>query len=299
MNTKHNIKLLATLLCALVFSININAQKQSKEQEKAEREAQNLLNDAEDFLANDNFPLAEAAYRKAIAKDPNNQVAKYNFGNLYYTKDKVNEAGEKFVSAESASEEKVLKHKSAHNLGNTFMREKNYQNAVAAYKQALRNDPTDDETRYNLALAKSLLEKEQQNGGGGDDDKNEDQDQDKDKDQQNQEKKEGDEGEKDKSDQGEESEDGDDGDSKENKEQEGDKDENENGKPKDEKSDQQQGQNGDQKKEQQQSQPQQGQLSEQQIKNLLETMANQEQKVQEKLNAKKAKAVKVKPEKDW
>ena len=297
MNTKHNIKLLATLLCALVFSININAQQQSEEQEKAEREAQNLLNDAEDYLSDNNFPLAEASYRKAIAKDPNNQVAKYNFGNLYYRKDKVNEAGEKYVSAENTSEEKALKHKSAHNLGNTFMRNKNYAKAVEAYKQALRNDPTDEETRYNLALAKDLLEKEQKNGGGGDDD-NKDQDQNKDEQQQDQEKKEGDDGEKDKNDKGEENEDGDEGDDKENKKDEGDKEENEDGKPKDEKSDQQKGKDGDQKQPQQ-PQPQQGQLSEQQIKNLLETMANQEAKVQEKLNAKKAKAVKVKTEKDW
>ena len=297
MNTKHNIKLLASLLCALVFSIGSFAQQQSKEQLKAEREAKDLLNEAEDYLSDNNFPLAEASFRKAIAKDPNNQEAKYNFGNLYYTKDKVNEAGEKYVSAENTSEEKTLKHKSAHNLGNTFMREKKYQNAVESYKQALRNDPTDDETRYNLALAKSLLEKEQKDGGGGDDDK-ENEDQNKDEQKEDQEKKEGDDGEKDKSDKGEESEDGDEGDDKENKKDEGEKDENKDGKPKDEKSDKQDGKDGEQKQPQQ-PQQQQGQLSPQQIKNLLETMANQEAKVQEKLNAKRAQAVKVKTEKDW
>ena len=56
---------------------------------------------------------------------------------------------------------------------------------------------------------------------------------------------------------------------------------------------------GKEKKEQQQPQQGKGQLSPQQIQNLLETMANQEAKVQEKLNAKKAKAAKVKTEKDW
>lgn len=299
MKTKHNIKLLATLLCALVFSIHLSAQQKNKEQLKAEREARDLLNKAEDYLSDDNFPLAEAAYRQAVAKDPNNQVAKYNFGNLYYTKDKVNEAGEKYVSAEETSEDKDLKHRSAHNLGNTFMREKKYQNAVESYKQALRNNPTDDETRYNLALAKSLLEKEENKGGGGNDDK-ENEDQNKDEQKEDQEKKEGDDGEKEESDKGEEREDGDKGDDKENKKDQGDKEENKDGKPKDEKSDEQDGKEGDPKKEKpQQPQQTEGQLSPQQIKNLLETMANQEAKVQEKLNAKKANAIKVKTEKDW
>merc|ERR1711974_466079 len=145
--TKHNVSLILSLLCALVFTITTQAQQKTKEQLKQEQEAQDLLNEAQDYLA------------------------KYNLGNLYYTKDKVSEAGEKYVTAETASEEKELKHKSAHNLGNTFMRDKKYAKAVEAYKQALRNNPSDDETRYNLALAKSLLEKEQKDGGGGNDDK--------------------------------------------------------------------------------------------------------------------------------
>ena len=49
----------------------------------------------------------------------------------------------------------------------------------------------------------------------------------------------------------------------------------------------------------QQQQPQQGQLSPQQIKNLLEAMNNQEQKVQEKINAQKVKGAKVQTDKDW
>ena len=65
------------------------------------------------------------------------------------------------------------KHKAYHNLGNTFMNDKKYQEAVESYKEALRNNPKDDETRYNLALAKDLLEKNPPQGGGGDDDKEE------------------------------------------------------------------------------------------------------------------------------
>ena len=37
------------------------------------------------------------------------------------------------------------------------MQKEEYDNAIEAYKQALRNNPTDEETRYNLALAKMAL----------------------------------------------------------------------------------------------------------------------------------------------
>jgi predicted negative regulator of RcsB-dependent stress response len=48
---------------------------------------------------------------------------------------------------------KTSKHKAFHNLGNVFMKKKNYTEAVEAYKNALRR-PSDEETRYNYALAK-------------------------------------------------------------------------------------------------------------------------------------------------
>ena len=40
-------------------------------------------------------------------------------------------------------------------------------------------------------------------------------------------------------------------------------------------------------------------MSPQQIKNILEAMQNQEQKVQQKINAKKQKGTPVKTDKDW
>ena len=79
------------------------------------------------------------------------------------------------------------KHKAFHNLGNVFMKEKNYTEAVEAYKNALRNNPSDDETRYNYALAKKMLK---ENPPKDDKDKKDDKkDKDKDKDKKDQDKK--------------------------------------------------------------------------------------------------------------
>lgn len=176
------------------------------------------------------------------------------------------------------------KHKAYHNIGNTLMQQKRCKEAVSAYKNALRNNPSDDESRYNLALAQECA-KEQGDGDGDGDDEDQDKDQDE-----NKEDKEDSDDTKDKDEKNK-----DEGDEDEDK-KEGDDKENEDGKPKDDEGDQK---NKDPKDDKGQPQPQQGKLSPQQVKNLLEAMSNEEKKVQEKMNASKTKGVNVKTEKDW
>jgi len=288
--------ILKLLLVVLVFSVSSEAlsqtsnKEQTKLQKKEIRQAKELMSNASLELQDENFPVAEADYRKAISLNPGSEVPKYNLGNAYYNKSKSGEAMLRYKQAASVGTSKAEKHKAFHNLGNVFMNQKKYQDAVEAYKNALRNNPTDDETRYNLALAKEMLEKNPPQGGGDDDkDKNEDNKDKKDnKDKQNQDDKsdEGDKGnEKEEKDKGDKQEDKKEGDNKEDK-----------GKP-DEPKDKDQGK-GDKPQEQQQ-QPVPGQLSPQQVKSLLEAMNNEEKKVQDKMNAEKQKGAKIKSDKDW
>ncbi|UAB85124.1 tetratricopeptide repeat protein [Zunongwangia sp. SCSIO 43204] len=290
------------LILALLFSAVVNAQ-QANDEKRLKKEANAYMNEAEEALSENDFASAEAAYRKAIAKDPANTAAKYNMGNLYYNREKSGESQSRFVEADKVSESKEDRHRINHNLGNSFMKQKKYKEAVEAYKNALRNDPTDDETRYNLALAKKKLEEEQQQDQNNDDnqdnqdnkDQNEDQ---KDQDQDN----EGDKGE-DKDQDGKPEDEGD-NEKQDPKDGEGDQ---ENKKPQDQNPNEQNKEDQNQKdqkgkpdqQKQQQPQPAQGQLSPQQIKNLLEAMNNQEEKTQDKMNAEKAKAVKTRSDKDW
>ncbi len=263
---------------------SLSAQEKSKEQIKIEKEAIAYLAEGGEELSNGDFPDAEVNYRKAIAINPSEEIGKYNLGNAYYNKAKNDEAMMRFKQAASIATTKPEKHKAFHNLGNTFMNAKDYQNAVEAYKNALRNNPTDDETRYNLALAKEMLEKNPPKGGDGEED-NKDQKENEDQ-KENQENK-------DKSNEGdnEEKEDNkDEGDQKEDK-KDGDK-EGENEKPQEPKDDKE----GEQPKQQQ---PKPGQMSPQQIKNLLDAMNNEEKKVQDKINVQKQKGAKVKSTKDW
>ena len=76
-----------------------------------------------------------------------------------------------------------------HNLGNIFMQKKDYGQSVEAYKQSLRINPYDDETRYNLALAQKLLkdqQQQQQNQDQQDKDKKDEEKQEQDKQNQQQ-----------------------------------------------------------------------------------------------------------------
>ena len=231
-------------------------------------------------IENNEFITAEVAYRKAIAIDQNKATGSYNLGNAYYKNSKNEEALSRFVNAAKVATTKPQRHQAFHNLGNALMNQKEYSGAVEAYKNALRNNPSDDQSRYNLALAKDLLEKNPPQEGEDDQEKEQD-NQDK-KDQQDK---------KDDQDQDQEKDpkDNQDPEDKKGDEQEDKKEPQEPKDPKDEQA----------KQDQQQQQPADGQLSPQQVKNLLESMNNQEKKVQDKINAKKQKGVKIKSEKDW
>lgn len=273
---------LSLVILISLFSIISASAQNDKEKQKLIKESQELLSEASFEMKNDNFPIAEADYREAISLNPKDETGKYNLGTAYYNREMNAIAMQRFKQAAAIAINKEEKHKAFHNLGNTFMNEKKYQEAVQSYKNALRNNPIDDETRYNLALAKKLLEEQEKNGGGDDnkDDKEDKKENEDNKEKEDNNKKEGDDGdEKEEKDKGEEEEDKKEGDENEDK-----------GKPDEPK---------DEEKNKPPPPPEPGKLSPQQVKNLLEAMNNEEKKVQEKINAKKQKGPKLKSEKDW
>ncbi|MAN26343.1 tetratricopeptide repeat protein [Mesonia sp.] len=287
---KMKCKLIIFLLIGLTA---FQLQAQDKKEEKRKREAKFLAAEAQEDLAENNFIDAEANYRKAISRDPDNAELKYNLGTVYFNKEKNQEAFSRLNQSVKIAESKALKHRAYHNQGNTFMKEEKYEEAVQAYKNALRNDPTDDETRYNLAVAKEKAKKKQQ-----------DQEKQKDKDKEdNKEKDKNNEGNQDGEDQNKENKNqdnqGEEGKKEEDKEKENQqqKKEGEGDQKKEQQQQQDSGEKGDEKSEQ--PQPQEGKMSPQQIKNLLEAMENQEKEVQDKINAQRVKGQRSNTDKDW
>ncbi|MCD2258489.1 aerotolerance regulator BatC [Psychroserpens luteolus] len=271
------------IICTVLMTTLSFAQDKDKEREEKLKleKATNYVYEGNELVDADNYISAEMEYRKAISKAPSVVAGSYNLGSTYYEKENYDEALYRLKLAADNSESKEEKHKIFHNIGNILMKQDLCEMAVESFKNALRNNPTDDETRYNLAIAKQCAEQQKK-----DQDKEEEKkDEDKEDEKKDEEKKE-DEKKQDPKDEGDQD------------KKEGDDEKDEEGKPKDEK-DKGEGKEKEDNKQKGKPKPKPGQLSPQQIKNLLEAMNNQEQKVQEKINADKQKGVKVKPEKDW
>ena len=124
------------------------------------------------------YPNAEVSYRKAIEKNPKNPQAVFNLGNALMAQKKDSAAVVQFESASKLETNPLRKAKAFHNMGVVCQSHKMYGEAIEAYKNALRLNPVDNETRYNLVLCKHQQQKQQQNQqnqqGGGNDDKKQD-----------------------------------------------------------------------------------------------------------------------------
>lgn len=249
-------KLLASIL--ILISFVSNAQEKDK-----------FLPEGNEKFTAKNYVDAEANYRLSQAKFKKKAIASYNLGTTIYKQNQPAEAKYQFEKAIKEAKTKPEKHQAYHNLGNSLMKEKEYSGAVEAYKNALRNNPSDEETRYNYALAKKMLK---ENPPKNDDkNKNKDKKQDKKDDKKDPNK-----------------------DKKEDKKDKGDnKDKNKDKKDGNNKKDKQDNDKGDK------PQPKPSGASKQRIDNLLDAVNNEEKKVQEKVNAQKVQANPKKPEKDW
>ena len=150
----------------------------------AQTDRQYIRQGNKQFNAGD-YPNAEVSYRKAVEKNPKNPQAVYNLGNALMAQKKDSAAIEQFQNASKLETNPLRKYQSFHNMGVICQSHKMYGEAIEAYKNALRLNPADDETRYNLILCKHEKEKQDQNKQNQDQNK-QDQKQDDKKDQQNQ-----------------------------------------------------------------------------------------------------------------
>ena len=150
----------------------------------AQTDRQYIRQGNKQFNAGD-YPNAEVSYRKAVEKNPKNPQAVYNLGNALMAQKKDSAAIEQFQNASKLETNPLRKYQSFHNIGVICQSHKMYGEAIEAYKNALRLNPADDETRYNLILCKHEKEKQDQNKQNQDQNK-QDQKQDDKKDQQKQ-----------------------------------------------------------------------------------------------------------------
>ena len=226
------------------------------------------------------FIIAENNYRRAISINSSGIEAPYNLSNKYYDEGLFDEALSRQAEALKNAISDNERHRINHNIGNILMKKNLCTEALEAYKNALRNNPNDDETRYNLSLAKLCSDEQNKNNDKNNEKKDDKKDQ---KDEKNQND----------SDQNNQDQNKDD----QQKDQKDEKNQND---QENNKQDQNQNNEKDKKQDKKPSNDKGStKLSPEQIKNLLKAMNNEENKVQAKINEKKQKGVKVVTEKDW
>ena len=115
------------------------------------------------FYRDGDFPNAEVAYRKALEKNDRNPQAIYNLGNSLMAQSKDSAAIAEYEKSAKLETNELRKSKAYHNMGYICQRHRMFGEAIEAYKQSLRLNPHDNETRYNLELCKRQQKQQQQN----------------------------------------------------------------------------------------------------------------------------------------
>ncbi len=108
-----------------------------------------------------NYTDAEVDYKKALAINKNFAEAMFGLGDAMYDQKRYDEAIKQFEQAEKTLKDTAQKAQAMHNIGNAYMQLEKYDEAINAYKKALKYNPKDRDTKYNLAYA-NLKKKEQQ-----------------------------------------------------------------------------------------------------------------------------------------
>ena len=166
--------LLTSTLLMFIFPYNSIGQNKKK----LIKEGNKLYNDS-------SYNMAEMKYRKSLEKDQNYFNAAFNLADAVYKQERYEEASTFFESLkDNARNDLDLAHIN-HNLGNSLLKEGKLNEAIDAYKNSLRLNSNDDDTRYNLAYAQKMKQQQEQQQNKNQDkeqDKEQNKDQDKDQD---------------------------------------------------------------------------------------------------------------------
>lgn len=147
--SKRNI---LTLLLIPIVSLSMMGQNDRK-----------FIREGNKYFHQKHYDKAETAYRKAAAVNSQNAVAQYNLGCALMMQRKDSLSVLSYEKAGKLEKDPLRRSKAYHNMGVVLQNHQQYEPAIEAYKESLRNNPNDNETRYNLALCQKMLKKQQQN----------------------------------------------------------------------------------------------------------------------------------------
>ncbi len=119
-----------------------------------------LNNDGVDLYKEGKYADAEVNFKKSLENSENNFKGNFNLGDAYYKQKRYEEALKSYQKALSESKDKMDKAKVYHNIGNSLLKSKKIKESIEAYKNSLKLNPNDDDTKYNLSYALSMLNKD-------------------------------------------------------------------------------------------------------------------------------------------
>lgn len=141
----------------------------------AQKQVRSAIREGNSMYNKEAFLDSEISYRKALEINPIDSLALFNLGNALYRQqddEKAKESISHYMSVAQSAQKagnKELASQAYYNAGDVMMAAQQYDQAIQLFKQSLKNNPKDDEARYNMILAQKLLQKNQ--------DKNQDQQQ--------------------------------------------------------------------------------------------------------------------------
>jgi len=230
------------------------------------------------------FSEAEVQFRKAGDLKQKSFEADFNTGTALYGQEKYEETVKQYETLVDQTEDLESMAHIYHNMGNSLLEAQKYKESIEAYKNSLKLNPGDQDTKYNLAYAKQKLQEQQQQEQENQDQQDQDQ---QDQDQQDQDQQ-------DQENQDQQEQENQDQQDQENQDQEN---QDQQDQQEQENQDQQDQENQDQENQNQQDQPMQ--ISREDAERMLNAIQQQEKDVKDKVDKKKAAAAKVKTEKDW
>jgi tetratricopeptide (TPR) repeat protein len=264
-NKLHNIPV---IIIALTLIIAFGQQTEAQNENKFIRRGNNAY-------ADQDFKKAEIDYRKALEKNQNSAKGEFNLGTSLYQQKGYEESAKIYEKLAGTLQTPEARAGAYHNLGNSLVQSQQYQPAIEAYKNALRLNPNDLDTKYNLEYARRMLQQQQDQQ----EDQNKKDDQQKDQNKNNDQQKDQD---------------------KQDDQQKQDQQQQQDQKQKDQQQQNQQQQSQGDQQQQPDGQAQPKQISKEDAERMLQALKDNEKKTLEKLKLEKLKSAKrVKSEKDW
>lgn len=135
------------------------------------------------------FEAAEVEYQRSLERNRQNAIAEFNLGGAIHQQENFEESAAIFDQLSRRNLPDDKRAMSFHNLGNSLLYQQQFEQAIEAYKNALRINPDDMDTKYNLLYAQQMLQEQEQSEQQQDqtqDDQQDQQDQDDQQQQQDQ-----------------------------------------------------------------------------------------------------------------